>query len=144
LHNDFIGDFIMAATVYDALRVLTPTAVFSVAGNTYAGIQWMSPNIPQPTEAQVVAEQATLDAQAPFTACSNQASALLTATDWTTIPDVANPAVSNPYLTNQSAFLSYRSAVRQIGVYPVANPVWPVQPTPAWANSTSVTNTNPA
>jgi len=123
----------MAATVYEALVALTPTAKFSVVGNTYSGIQWFSPDIQKPTEEAVIAEQAVLDAQAPLTACKNQASALLTATDWTSIPDVSNPAVSNPYLINQSAFLAYRSQLRQLAVYPVANPVWPILPTEQWS-----------
>ena len=61
------------------------------------------------------------------------ASALLTATDWTTIPDVANP-INNPYLANQDAFIAYRSEVRKIAVNPVAgNLVWATPPTEDWA-----------
>lgn len=60
------------------------------------------------------------------------ASALLTATDWTTIPDVANP-INNPYLANQDAFIAYRSEVRKIAVNPVAgNLVWATPPTEIW------------
>jgi len=124
----------MAATVYEALVALTPTAKFSVVGNTYSGIQWFSSNIQKPTEEAVTAEQAALDAQAPLIACKNQASALLSATDWTSIADVSNPAVSNPYLMNQSEFLSYRSQLRQLAVYPVANPVFPTAPTEKWSS----------
>ena len=51
--------------------------------------------------------------------CKQTASSLLYETDWTTIPDVANPA-NNPYLTNQAAFISWRSQVRQIAVTPIA------------------------
>jgi len=59
---------------------------------------------------------------------------LLSATDWTSIADVSNPAVSNPYLMNQSEFLSYRSQLRQLAVYPVANPVFPTAPTEKWSS----------
>lgn len=63
-----------------------------------------------------------------------QASQLLSATDWTAIPSVADPAQSNPYLANQSAFLSYRSQVRAIAVNPPSIPVtdWPVLPVEEW------------
>ena len=123
----------MSATIPDALAVLTPGAEWALTGDNYAGLQWLDEVIAKPTEAAVTAEQASLDAQAPLIACTNQASALLSATDWTSISDVANPAVSNPYLMNQSAFLSYRSQLRQLAVYPVANPVWPTKPTEQWS-----------
>jgi hypothetical protein len=63
------------------------------------------------------------------------ASKLLYETDWTTIADVADPALSNPYLTNQSDFFAYRSALRQIAVHPVdGNIDWPAQPTAVWSS----------
>ena len=65
----------------------------------------------------------------------NTASKLLYETDWTTISDVADPALSNPYLMNQSDFYAYRSALRQIAVYPVAGNIdWPVQPAAVWSS----------
>ena len=123
----------MTATVYDALCALTPTAQFGVIGNTYSGIQWYSPDISQPSEAEVSAEQAALDAQAPINACKKQATQLLYETDWTTIADVADPAKSNPYLMNPQDFVVYRSALRVLAVYPIADPVWPVKPQEQWS-----------
>lgn len=67
-------------------------------------------------------------------ACSDQAKAILTATDWTSIPDVGNPDASNPYLVNQAAFIAYRSQIRALAINPVANPVWPTQPTEQWSS----------
>jgi hypothetical protein len=61
---------------------------------------------------------------------------LLQETDWATIPDVANPAISNPYLTNQQAYFDYRNIVRGYTINPVAGDInWPVQPTPIWSNT---------
>lgn len=61
------------------------------------------------------------------------ATSLLSATDWTTIADVGNPAMSNPYLANQAAFITYRNEVRQYAVYPVAGIIiWPILPTEVW------------
>ena len=66
---------------------------------------------------------------------TSDAQVLLSATDWTAIVSVADPAVSNPYLTNQAEFLSYRSTVRNLGVNPPTTPaVFPIQPTPTWSN----------
>jgi hypothetical protein len=66
----------------------------------------------------------------------NTAIGLLSATDWATIPDVADPAISNPYLTNQQAYFDYRNIVRGYTINPVAGDInWPVQPTPIWSNT---------
>ena len=126
----------MSATVTDALRSLTPTAQWTIQGEDYATIQWFSSDIVQPTQQEVNDEIINLDIQAPLNACKQQASTLLTATDWTTIADVADPAKSNPYLLNQAEFAAYRSAVRMLAVYPVAAPVWPVKPQEQWSSPT--------
>ena len=70
------------------------------------------------------------------TADENKATAtsLLSATDWTTIADVGNPQMSNPYLANQAEFITYRNAVRQYAVYPQAGNIdWPVKPQEQWS-----------
>jgi hypothetical protein len=69
------------------------------------------------------------------TADENKATAvgLLQQTDWTQIPSVSDPALSNPYLDNKLAFDQYRNEVRQYAVYPVeGNIVWPVAPAETW------------
>jgi hypothetical protein len=71
----------------------------------------------------------------PPTAEENKAMAisLLQQTDWTQIPSVSDPALSNPYLANKLDFDQYRNAVRQYAVYPVAgNITWPTIPTETW------------
>lgn len=63
----------------------------------------------------------------------SQASSLLSATDWTAIPSVADPAQSDPYLANQSEFLAYRNQLRKIAVNPpVVVDVWPTIPEEVW------------
>lgn len=58
---------------------------------------------------------------------------LLQATDWTTIADVGNSSMSNPYLANQAEFIAYRNSVRQYAVYPIAGNIdWPTVPTENW------------
>lgn len=58
---------------------------------------------------------------------------LLQATDWTTIADVGNPQMSNPYLANQAEFIAYRNAIRQYAIYPVAGDlVWATVPQEVW------------
>jgi hypothetical protein len=66
--------------------------------------------------------------------CADQAKTILTATDWTSIGDVGDPAKSNPYLVNQAEFIAYRSTVRGYAVNPIVDPVWPTQPTEQWSS----------
>lgn len=77
-------------------------------------------------------QQAYVDAQRKQQN-KQQASSLLSATDWTAIPSVADPAQSNPFLANQAAFLEYRNQLRQIAINPpvVVDP-WPVEPDEVW------------
>ena len=73
----------------------------------------------------------------PPTANQNKytASQKLYETDWTTISDVSDATKSNPYLTNVDEFLTYRNAVRQYAINPVAGNIdWPTVPTAIWSN----------
>jgi hypothetical protein len=124
----------MSATVSDAIKALCPTASFGIKDESYASIEWFSPDIVQPTEQEVNDEIIALDAQAPFDVCKKQATQLLYETDWTTIADVADPTKSNPYLLNQYDFSTYRSALRKLAVYPEASPVWPTKPQEQWSS----------
>lgn len=63
-----------------------------------------------------------------------QGKTILSNTDWTAIPSVADPAQSNPYLTNQAEFFTYRSAVRDIVLNPTWDAVFPTEPTEQWSN----------
>jgi hypothetical protein len=71
----------------------------------------------------------------PSTSEQNKQTAvtLLQQTDWTQIPSVSDPALSNPYLANKNAFDIYRNSVRQYALNPVAGNInWPVAPTEVW------------
>jgi hypothetical protein len=61
------------------------------------------------------------------------ATQLLQQTDWTSVADVGNPEMSNPYLSNQAEFIAYRNSVRQYAIYPVEGNIdWPVMPQQDW------------
>jgi hypothetical protein len=71
----------------------------------------------------------------PPTAEENKQTAieLLQQTDWTQLPSVGDPALSNPYLANKNAFDLYRNSVRQYALNPVAgNITWPTSPQEVW------------
>jgi hypothetical protein len=108
-----------------------PTAQWSLAGESYDGLEWFS-DTPKPTQAELDSLwQSTQDTIAK-NSCKQKASELLYATDWTTIPDVAS-SLNSPYLTNQAKFITWRSQIRQLAVNPVADPTWPTEPTPVWS-----------
>jgi hypothetical protein len=71
----------------------------------------------------------------PPTAEDNKQTAIkiLQQTDWTQIPSVSDPVLSNPYLANKNAFDLYRNSVRQYALNPIAGDInWPVAPTEVW------------
>lgn len=91
---------------------------------------------PQPTQAQLDAAVPIYEGQQIAVQNKQQATALLSQTDWTCTVDITNPQYSNPYLMNQDAFLTYRSQVRAIAVNPPTTPaVFPTQPEPVWSNT---------
>jgi hypothetical protein len=125
----------MSASYADALTALYPTVSWLMTDNNdYSTLNWNSDTVQKPTEQELKDECALLDLQAPLNVCKQQASKLLYETDWTTIADVADPVKSNPYLINSAEFNTYRNAVRQYAINPVADPVFPVKPTSQWSS----------
>lgn len=118
----------MTKTIFDALAVLVPNSEWNIEGEDYATIQWLSPNIPQPTLEEIQAEIARQENQAPFVACKKQAKKLLADTDWALVTDVASA------LTNQADFIAYRATVRALAINPVAVPSFPTVPTAQWSS----------
>lgn len=95
--------------------------VDSVAGVGYSYIdgQFIAPVIP------------------PISASDNKATAdsILSETEWTSIPAIGNPELSNPYLTNQAEWLYYRSKIRDIALNPPEGNVdWITPPQEFWSN----------
>jgi hypothetical protein len=70
-----------------------------------------------------------------YTAEKNKSTAigLLKQTDWTQIPSVSDPSLSNPYLANKNEFDLYRNSVRQYALNPVEGEIdWPTLPQEVW------------
>jgi hypothetical protein len=82
---------------------------------------------------QVQYDPVAVQEEADKLACKQQAQEILYKTDWTTIADVADPTYT-PYLMNQTEFKQYRAIIRGYAVNPIANPVWPTQPTEQWSS----------
>lgn len=111
-----------------ALSVLRPGAQWVMTNDE---LVWLDNTQTQPTNEEIDAEVVRLTALEPFNKCKEDASKLLYETDWTTIPDVADPA-NTPYLTNQAEFIAWRSQIRAFAVNPVVDPVFPPKPNEIW------------
>ena len=102
-----------------------------LSGTSYEGLEWNDAS-PKPTQDELDALWPSTQEKTQKEICKAKASELLYATDWTTIPDVADPA-NSPYLTNQADFIAYRNQLRSLAVNPVVDPTWPTLPTAVWA-----------
>lgn len=75
---------------------------------------YVAKNPPPPTPEELIAT------------CKLIAKQKLEATDYVELLDVST------LLINKSEFTQYRTAVRALYLAPVANPIWPDEPTPVW------------
>lgn len=101
-----------------AQAIEIPEGVVAGIGYDYIDGQFIAP-VPKPISA---ADNAT------------RANQILSETDWTSIPAISDPNQSNPYLTNQPAWLYYRSKIRDIAIAPSEGEIdWPVQPEEKWS-----------
>jgi hypothetical protein len=107
----------------DAIYALYPEVVKTIGNIAY-----------DVSDNEVQYDTEAVNLEAGKLACADQAKAILTATDWTSISDVGDPAKSNPYLVNQAEFIAYRSTIRNYAVNPVEFPDWPTPPTEQWSN----------
>ena len=110
--------------IIKALVSLRPNAEWTLNGEEYSGLEWNDKTQTKPTEQEVNDEITRLTLLEPFTQCKAKAKQLIAACDWSALPDVG--------LVNQADFIAYRAALRALIINPVADPVWPTEPTPDW------------
>ena len=123
----------MTKSIFSALATLTPSAEWNIEGEDYATIQWLSPNIPQPTLEEIQAEIVRLEAQFSIDDCKRKAKKLLADTDWAEMPSVTDVTLT-PHLLNVAEFAAYRAAIRGFVISPVASPCFPTVPTAQWSS----------
>ena len=116
---------------YSAILSLNyPGTQWTLDGNSYDGLNWLDSS-PKPTQEELDALWVPTQEQIKKNACKREASKILYETDWTTIPDVADPA-NPPYLANQAELIAWRSQIRALAVNPVVDPVFPPKPNEIW------------
>lgn len=111
-------------TLDKAIQSLRPGSEWVLNGNEYDGLNWLDKVQTKPTSDELQAELARLQQAEPLDLCKENAKELIAKTDWAALPDVG--------LANQDDFIAYRAALRALIINPVANPVWPTEPTPEW------------
>lgn len=89
--------------ITEALRQLRPSSSFSVSGNK---IKWCDPNNAQPTEEEIQAKIAELQAAEPMRLLRQERDRRLQKTDWTQYRDVS--------LSNDSDWQTYRQSLRDL------------------------------
>lgn len=114
----------------EILRINFKGQIWSLDGNSYDGLTWLDSS-PKPTQVELDALWIPTQEYQSKQNCKNEASKLLYETDWTTIPDVADPA-NSPYLTNQAEFIAWRNQIRALAINPVVDPVFPPKPNEVW------------
>ena len=111
-------------TIANAIQSLRPGAQWALRGTTYDGLEWLDIVQSKPTEQEIANEYDRLVQQQPFDECKTKSKQLIAATDWAVLPDVG--------LKNSADFVTYRGILRGLIITPVADPVWPTEPTPVW------------
>ena len=106
----------------DAILSLVPGAEVTVQID--GSVDWHIPSQAPVTDEQIQNEITRLTLLAPFNECKEKAKQLISKTDWAVLPDVG--------LVNQADYTAYRAALRALIINPVADPVWPTEPTPEW------------
>ena len=101
----------------EALVSLAPAAEWVLTGDT---IRWDSPDIDQPTDAEIDAEIVRLTAAEPWAALRAERDRLLAETDWWAVAD----------RTMSDEQIAYRQALRDLpaNTLDANNASWPVRP----------------
>lgn len=107
----------------DALKNLCPNSNFLIRGEyILSNVEWVKLADPIPTNEQIELEEKRLEQFYGKKLCKQQAKQLIASCDWAVLPDVN--------IQNKTEFENYRATLRDLIFNPVANPEWPVEPTP--------------
>ena len=94
----------MKYDITHAIQALKPGAEWVLRGTEYSGLEWMDSNQTKPTEEQVTAKIAALDALEPMRLLRIERDAKLAACDWRASSD----------LTLADSWKTYRQALRDL------------------------------
>ena len=95
----------MKITIIDALIALRPRAEWSLDGEDYSGLTWLSSE-QQPTKTEIADKIAELDAAEPMRLLRIERDKKIALTDWRVLPDQ----------TPSDDWINYRQALRDLPV----------------------------
>ena len=75
-------------SIVSALKVLRPNAQWTLAGDSYANLQWLDEIQTKPTEEEVNLKVAELEKEEPFILLRKERNKRLAETDWTQLKDI--------------------------------------------------------
>ena len=120
-------------TLMDAVQALKPGAECNIRGDVYSGIEWLDKTQTIPTEEEVAAKLAELQAEEPAKLVRKIRDRLLAESDWTQNRDVV--------LLNDTTWKQYRQDLRDLpasasftpkldsnGNLDMSSVTWPLKP----------------
>ena len=123
----------MNYTITEALILLKPEARWVCRGDTYAGLEWLDETQTMPTEEEINAKIAELEAAEPARQVREIRNRLLAESDWTQSRDVV--------LLNDTTWKQYRQDLRDLpasasftpkldsnGNLDISSVTWPLKP----------------
>ena len=123
----------MNYTITEALILLKPEARWVCRGDTYAGLEWLDETQTMPTEEEINAKIAELEAAEPARQVREIRNRLLAESDWTQSRDVV--------LLNDTTWKQYRQDLRDLpasasftpkldsnGDLDMSSVTWPLKP----------------
>ena len=123
----------MKITIVEALIALKPKAQFVLRGDTYAGLEWLDENQTKPTEDELNAKIAELEAAEPTRQVRVIRDRLLAESDWTQNRDVVllNDTTWQQYrqdLRDLPASASFTPSLDSNGDLDMSSVTWPTKP----------------
>ena len=98
----------MKYTITEALISLKPEAEWAVRGGNYSDIEWLDETQTMPTEDEINAKIAELEAQEPFRLLREERNKRIAETDWTQLKDIDLDII------RERNWKNYRQALRDL------------------------------
>jgi len=95
-------------SIVSALEALRPKAQWTLAGDSYANLQWFDETQTKPTEDEVNAKITELEVAEPFRLLRIERNKLIAETDWTQLKDIDLDII------RERNWKNYRQALRDL------------------------------
>lgn len=108
-------------TFFTAMENLVGNATWTLSGNNLKDMEWSDEIVSPPSVSDIIAEIESIKLKLPWETLRNKRNLLLSACDWTQLPD--SPV-------NVAIWADYRQQLRDLPQNTIDpnNPVWPTEP----------------